>query len=122
LRRRRSLATGKDTKYEIEIRAGTNVLLISQSAMFDNYAYDKPETFNPNRNWYHNFNFGFGSHECLGKYVGMVLTPEMVRQAMLRDGIASKGKIKRPNGASYGDGPGAGQDGPFPEEYSLTWK
>ena len=43
--------------------------------------------------------FGFGS-QCLGKYVGMVLIPEMVRQAMLRDGIASKGKIKRPNGAS----------------------
>jgi cytochrome P450 len=112
----------KGTQHETDIRAGTNVLLISQSAMFDSYAYDKPDVFNPNRNWYHNFNFGFGSHECLGKYVGMVLIPEMVRQVMLRDNIMAKGKIERTNGALYGDGPGAGTDGPFPEKLNLTWR
>jgi cytochrome P450 len=112
----------KGTKHQTEIRTHTNVLLISQSAMFDSYAYDKPETFNPNRNWYHHFNFGFGSHECLGKYVGMVLIPEMVRQVMLRSNIAGKGTISRRNGALYGNGPGAGTDGPFPEEYNLTWQ
>jgi cytochrome P450 len=115
-------AIAKGTEHETEISAHTNVLLISQSAMFDSYAYDKPETFNPDRNWYHHFNFGFGSHECLGKYVGMVLIPEMVRQVMLRTNIAAKGKIARTNGALYGDGPGAGADGPFPEEFNLTWK
>jgi len=115
-------AIAKGTKHQTDIRAHTNVLLISQSAMFDSYAYDKPETFNPNRNWYHHFNFGFGSHECLGKYVGMVLIPEMVRQVMLRDKLVGKGKISRQNGALYGDGPGAGADGPFPEEYNLAWQ
>lgn len=115
-------AIAKGTDRETAIGTGTNVLLISQSAMFDDYAYDKPETFNPNRNWYHHFNFGFGSHECLGKYVGMVLIPEMVRQVMLRDSIAGEGKISRKNGALYGDGPGAGADGPFPEEFNLTWR
>jgi cytochrome P450 len=115
-------AIAKGTKYQTEIHAHTNVLLISQSAMFDSYAYDKPETFNPNRNWYHHFNFGFGSHECLGKYVGMVLIPEMVRQVMLRNNIAGKGTISRRNGALYGNGPGAGTDGPFPEEYNLVWQ
>jgi cytochrome P450 len=90
--------------------------------MFDSYAYDKPEIFNPNRNWYHHFNFGFGSHECLGKYVGMVMIPEMVRQVMLRNNIAGKARISRRNGALYGDGPGAGADGPFPEEYNLAWQ
>jgi cytochrome P450 len=112
----------KRTDRTTDIRAGTNVLLMTQSAMFDPYAYDKPETFDPNRNWYHHFNFGFGSHECLGKYVGMVLIPEMVRQVMLRDNIASQGPISRRNGARYGDGPGAGKDGPFPEEYRLSWQ
>lgn len=112
----------KGTGRHTAIPAGTNVLLISQSAMFDSYAYDEPEKFNPNRNWYHHFNFGFGSHECLGKYVGMVMIPEMVRQVMLRDNLAGKGKISRKNGALYGDGPGAGTDGPFPEEYNLTWQ
>jgi len=112
----------KGTRHETEVRAHTNVLLISQSAMFDDYAYDKPETFNSNRNWYHHFNFGFGSHECLGKYVGMVLIPEMVRQVMLRDKLTGKGKISRKNGALYGNGPGAGTEGPFPEEYNLMWQ
>ena len=115
-------AIAKGTDRETNIPAHTNVLLISQSAMFDPYAYDKPETFNPDRNWYHHFNFGFGSHECLGKYVGMVLIPEMVRQVLLRDNIAARGAIKRTNGALYGDGPGAGKDGPFPEEFNLTWR
>ena len=39
------------------------------------------------------FNFGFGSHECLGKYVGMVMIPEMVRQVLLRRNLRSKGTI-----------------------------
>ena len=112
----------KGTKHATTIPKGTNVLLLSQSAMFDTYAYDHADQFDPNRNWYHNFNFGFGSHECLGKYVGMVLIPEMVRQVMLRDDIKSAGRISRKNGARYGDGPGAGADGPFPEEYNLTYK
>ena len=115
-------AIAKGTQHQTTIAAHTNVLLISQSAMFDSYAYDKPETFDSNRNWYHHFNFGFGSHECLGKYVGMVLIPEMVRQVMLRNNIAGKGKISRQNGARYGDGPGARMDGPFPEEYNVAWQ
>jgi cytochrome P450 len=114
------IATG--TGRQTTIRAGTNVLLMTQSAMFDAYAYENPDTFDPDRNWYHHFNFGFGSHECLGKYVGMVMIPEMVRQVVLRDKIAAKGAISRRNGARYGDGPGGGADGPFPEEYNLTWQ
>ena len=110
--------TGRSTL----VRARTNVLLLSQSAMFDTYAYDDPETFNSDRNWYHHFNFGFGSHECLGKYVGMVMIPEMVRQVMLRNNISGEGAITRRNGALYGNGPGAGKDGPFPEEFNLSWQ
>jgi hypothetical protein len=41
---------------------------------------------------------------------------------MLREGIAGVRKISRRNGERYGEGPGAGQDGPFPEEYNLTWQ
>jgi len=84
------------------------VLPATQSAMFDSYAYENPDQFIPNRNWYHHFNFGFGSHECLGKYIGMVMIPEMVRQVMLKGKLTAKGKI------DY-------KLGPFPEEYRLTW-
>lgn len=99
----------KGTDYETEIKAGTNVLLLTQSAMFDEYAYESPEEFNPDRNWYHHFNFGFGSHECLGKYVGMVMIPEMVKNLVLLPSLHAEQPI------NY-------KEGPFPEEYWLDWQ
>lgn len=99
----------KGTDRETTIPKGTNVLTLTQSAMFDAYAYDNPDEFNPDRNWYHNFNYGFASHDCLGKYVGMAMIPEMVRQIMLRDDLQAVSDM------DY-------EDGPFPEKYQLSWK
>jgi len=82
--------------------------VLTQSAMFDTYAYSDPDEFSPGRNFYHNFNFGFATHDCLGKYVGMEMLPEMVRQVMLRTDIKA-------------DGPIDFKDGPFPEELDLSW-
>jgi hypothetical protein len=45
----------------------------------------------------------------LGKYVGMAMIPEMVRQVMLRDDLAAASAM------NY-------KEGPFPEEYALSWK
>jgi cytochrome P450 len=83
--------------------------------MFDPYAYENPDEFNPDRNFYHNFNFGFGAHQCMGKYVGMEMIPEMVRQVVLLDDLKSDGKISTRN-RLFPD-----RDGPFPEEYKLKW-
>ncbi len=98
----------KGTNRETTIKKGTNVLTLTQSAMFDDYSYNNPEQFIGERNWYHHFNFGFATHECLGKYVGMVMIPEMVRQVILRTNI-------------HGLEPIDYKDGPFPEEYNLSW-
>ena len=109
----------KGTKHETEVKKGTIVRLLTQSAMFDTFAYENPDAFNPNRNLYHNFAFGFGSHQCLGKYIGMVMIPEMVRQAVLLPELKAKAKI------SYErkEGPLKGKiDGPFPEEYTINWE
>ena len=99
----------KGTDRETTIAKGTNVLTLTQSAMFDPYAYENPDEFNPGRNWYHNFNFGFASHDCLGKYIGMAMIPEMVRQVMLRTDLQATSPM------NY-------KDGPFPEEYELSWQ
>lgn len=99
---------GKGTARATTIRAGTLVLPVTQSAMFDPQAFENPDEFVPERNWYHYFHFGFGSHECLGKYVGMVMIPEMVRQVLARPGIKASGRI------DY-------KSGPFPERYDLVW-
>ncbi len=98
----------KGTVHATTIKPGTYVLLLTQSAMFDPKAFESPDEFIAERNWYHYFHFGFGSHECLGKYVGMVLIPEMVRQVLLRPGIKAEGVI------DY-------KSGPFPENYPLSW-
>ncbi|MGS2718148.1 cytochrome P450 [Eionea flava] len=98
----------KGTDRETTIPKGTNVLTLTQSAMFDNYANENPDEFNPDRNWYHNFNYGFASHDCLGKYVGMAMIPEMVRQVLLRDDIQAVSEM------DY-------EEGPFPEKYELSW-
>ena len=98
----------KGTDHETTIPKGTNVLTLTQSAMFDDYSFKNPDQFNPDRDWYHHFNFGFASHQCLGKYIGMVMIPEMVRQVLLKDELSSASEM------DY-------KDGPFPEEYHLTW-
>jgi cytochrome P450 len=98
----------KGTERATTIKPGTYVLPLVQSAMFDARAFENPDEFISTRNWYHYFHFGFGSHECLGKYVGMVMIPEMVRQVLLRPGIKAQASI------DY-------KSGPFPEAYQLTW-
>lgn len=101
-----TIAKGRD--HETTIDSGTYVLIATQSAMFDKYAYDDPDEFNPDRTFYHNFIFGYGSHECMGKYVGMEMMPEMVRQVVLRTNIKADG------GIDY-DGK------PFPTYFNLSW-
>jgi cytochrome P450 len=98
----------KGTDHATTIKTGTYVLPVTQSAMFDPKAFENPDEFIPGRNWYHYFHFGFGSHECLGKYVGMVMIPEMVRQALLRPGLNANGSI------DY-------QGGHLPQRYNLSW-
>ncbi|HOY22087.1 MAG TPA: cytochrome P450 [Cellvibrio sp.] len=98
----------KGTDYETLIPANTNVLVLTQSAMFDDFANTNPDEFNPDRTFYHNFNFGFGPHDCLGKYVGMEMIPEMVRQVLLLPHLRAAAPIDF-------------KDGPFPESYSLVW-
>jgi cytochrome P450 len=76
--------------------------------MFDERAYERPDAFLPGRNWYNHFAFGYGSHECLGKYIGMVMIPEMVRQVMLREGIRQ-------------DAPIDYKGEHLPQAYQLSW-
>ena len=105
----------KGSEHETTIKKGTIVRLLTHSAMFDTYAYDNPEAFSPGRNIYHNFVFGYGPHQCLGKYIGAEMVPEMVRQVILRDNLESLGRINYRN-ELFPD-----RDGPFPEKFELKW-
>jgi cytochrome P450 len=98
----------KGTDHATTIPAGTNVLPLTQSAMFDEKAFESPEEFRANRNWYHYFTFGYGAHECLGKYVGMVMIPEIVRRILLQPDLKAGGAIV--------------YDGHMPKSYALNWR
>ena len=100
------LARGTDR--ETLIPKGTNVLPVVGSAMFDPHAFPDPDRFDANRPLHNTFHLGWGHHECLGKYVALVMIPEIVRQILLcRD-------VHAPEPVDY-------RGGPFPESWTLRW-
>ena len=98
---------GKGTDFATTIPPSTNVLALTQSAMFDERAYDHPGEFIPGRPLQNNFTFGYGVHTCLGKYIGMVMVPEMVRQMLLLPGLHAKSDIV--------------YDGHLPKAWPVAW-
>jgi hypothetical protein len=55
--------------------------------MFDPELSPRPEEFDSTRPFESYMHFGSCSYEYLGKYVGMVIIPEMVRQLPLQPGL-----------------------------------
>ncbi len=97
----------RETDYEEPLAAGDIVLPLGLSAMFDEAAYDDPEDFIPGRSQSNCFLYGHGLHECLGRAIGAVMIPEMVRQALLLPGLEA-GEVDR-------------KGGPVPESWSWRW-
>ena len=101
-----TLAAG--TERETVIPAGTLVFACTASAGFDQDVFENPEEFRIDRPPYLSLHFGYGHHACLGRYVGSVVVPEVVRRVMLRPNVRPlpppEGKIDF-------------QDGPFPESF-----
>lgn len=84
----------KGTDRATTVKQGDTIMPVTLSAMFDEHAFANPDEFVPGRPLYPNFLFGYGEHECLGKYVGMAMIPEMVRQLLLQPGLKAQGPIE----------------------------
>ncbi|MBK1699280.1 cytochrome P450 [Rhodovibrio salinarum] len=78
----RDATLARGTDYEIVVPAGTTVLALTHSAMFDPAAVAHPERFDPSRALRDTYTFGLGLHECLGRAIGAVMIPEIVRQTL----------------------------------------
>ena len=78
----------RGTAHEAAIAEGTTVLAVTLSAMFDEEAFGEPSRFDPTRGPGNSFHFGFGLHECLGRAIGEVMIPEIVRQGLRLNGLA----------------------------------
>lgn len=97
----------KGTAREKVIGAGTVLLPLSLSAMFDPDFVEAPDEFRPNRPFHTYLHFGYGHHECLGRYVGAVMIPEIVKRV-----------LKRP--AAHPLGPVDMAGTPFPQSWRLA--
>jgi cytochrome P450 len=84
------------------------VLAVIQAAMADPAWVEAPDTFRTDRPDHVYMHFGYGHHDCLGRYVAMTMIPEMVRQLLLRPGLRAAGPVDR-------------EGGPFPVRYELTY-
>lgn len=98
----------KGTSRATFLKAGTMVLPLTLSAMFDENYFPNPHVFTPGRSFSDYLHFGYGMHECLGKYVASVLVPEMVRNIILLPNVRSESPIE------FGGTP-------YPKHYHIAW-
>ena len=103
----RETVLARGTDFETGIAEGATVLAVTHSAMFDAAAYPSPEAFDPRRSPSNSFHFGLGLHECLGRAIGGVMIPEIVRQGLRLPGLQT--------------GPVDRAGGPVPERWDWTW-
>ncbi|MEO8766310.1 MAG: cytochrome P450 [Ginsengibacter sp.] len=102
---------GKGSK-TYTIPAKTKVFALTAAAMFDPAAFPDPKTFNPERDSVY-MNYGFGLHECYGKYINAVTISEFVA-AVLR-----LKNVRRDTGRT---GRGTGLNaGPFPNNFVVAF-
>jgi cytochrome P450 len=99
------------TWYASRIGPGANLLVSTQSAMFDGCRVDNPRDFNPDRPASHYMLFGYGLHWCVGAFIAAAQIKETLKALLLKD------NLRRANGPD-------GQLrllGPFPEHLVVEF-
>jgi cytochrome P450 len=102
----------KGTTRESSIPAGTVVLSLTWSAMFDSDEFPLSDEFQPRRPYYSGLHFGYGMHRCLGEHVAMPMACEMMKKIILRP------NLRRAPGQ---EGNLDYRGGPFPEHCVLQF-
>jgi cytochrome P450 len=81
-----TIATG--TRRETRIPAGGRVFAATQSAMLDGSALKRPRQYRTDRTSYDYLHFGYGLHECFGRYISReVQMPKMLKALLRREGL-----------------------------------
>jgi cytochrome P450 family 142 subfamily A polypeptide 1 len=74
-----------DTEFHgTELRSGEKIMLMFESANFDESVFDDPESFNIDRNPNSHVAFGFGSHFCLGNQLARLELRLMLTKVLQR--------------------------------------
>lgn len=106
----KQIINGKKKKYSI--KGNRKMMVLTSGAMFDPENFPDPKKFDPTRGSRY-MNWGFGLHECYGKYINSVTIPELVAAVLRLENVRlAKGSVSR----------GAGlKDGPFPNNYMVEF-
>ncbi len=100
-----TLARG--TKRQRRIPRGSNVFVLTLSAMFDRRGFPGPEEFRFDRPLAPYLQFGHGLHQCLGTPINLILLPELVGALLRLKGLRAASKID--------------YDGPVPHRFMVRF-
>ena len=84
---RRDFVLAAGTPRETHIPAGKMVFPATSSAMMDESALDSPDEFRLDRPDHHYLLFGWGLHQCLGKYIAPALIAGALKPLLRRRGL-----------------------------------
>jgi cytochrome P450 len=98
------------TSRETQIPRGTTVFALTASAMSDEGRVPEPDSFRTDRPGFLALHFGYGHHACLGRHVGAMIIPEVIRRILTRPGVHL---LPSPEGDVDFKG------GPFPERFVI---
>jgi cytochrome P450 len=99
------------TSRRATLKAGTQVVVLTLSAMFDPAALDRPDEFLPGRPDSAYLHFGYGQHTCFGARINGIVVPAAVKALLLLDGLAYDEEGSRR--IEY--------EGPFPDRMKLRF-
>jgi cytochrome P450 len=101
----------KGTDRATEVPAGRLIFASNGSAMMDDSVLDGPQQFVLGRPGYQYLHFGWGMHQCFGKYISQVQVTELVRSLLLLPGLRR----------AAGDAGQLVYEGPFPKSFTVAW-
>jgi cytochrome P450/glutathione S-transferase len=106
----KQIINGKKKDYTI--KGNRKMMVLTSGAMFDPENFPDPKKFDAQRGSRY-MNWGFGMHECYGKYINSVTIPELVAAVLRLENVRlAKGRVAR----------GAGlKEGPFPNNYLVEF-
>jgi len=100
----------RGTPREAVVPANKLIFVSTASAMVDETELNQPQNFDLNRPMTQYLHFGWGLHECLGKYLSIPMLTQAVKALLrlknIRRADGDAGQVKR--------------DGPFPVAFSVT--
>jgi cytochrome P450 len=101
----------KGTPHARTIPAHAVVFAANGSAMMDETVVDNPTEFRLNRPAHHYLHFGWGIHQCLGKYISEVQVTEIITGLLTLNGIRR----------APGEAGKLTYTGPFPKSFTAEF-